>query len=181
MKLIIGLGNPGKKYEKTRHNIGFLVLDELHEQLEKYTVNEWTLSKKFNALVSGCTMGSEKVILAKPMTYMNASGQAVQLLGHFYKATLDDLIVVHDDKDLPLGEIRIQRDRGSAGHNGIKSIIDCLKSQNFVRVRIGIAAENEKKMTDVPKFVLGKFGLTERGKVKEIIRQSVEEIRKLIG
>ncbi len=181
MKLIIGLGNPGKKYEKTRHNIGFMVLDELHTELEKHGINEWSLSKKFNAVVAGCTIGDQKIILAKPMTYMNASGHAVQVIGQFYKATLNDLIVVHDDKDLKLGDIKVQRDRGHAGHNGIKSIIECLKSQNFTRVRVGIAPENEKKMSDVPKFVLGKFGLTERGKVKETIKKATTEVLDLIS
>lgn len=180
MKLIIGLGNPGKQYIKTRHNIGFMVLDALHKNLqESCDINNWELSKKFNAEISGCTIKNEKVILAKPMTFMNASGEAVQLIMHFYKMKINELIVVHDDKDLKLGEIKIQTDRGDAGHNGIKSIIEHLGTKNFTRVRIGVASENEKKMQDTSKFVLGKFGMFEKKKVEEVIKNAVEEIKKL--
>ena len=111
MKLIVGLGNPGKKYARTRHNIGFMTVDALHEALKEYGSNNWELSKKFNAAVSGCTVHNEKIVLAKPMTFMNDSGQAVQLLMRYYKIPARDLIVTHDDKDLPLGTIKAQTDR----------------------------------------------------------------------
>ncbi len=179
MKLIVGLGNPGKTYTKTRHNVGFMVLDALQKKLtiEKIT---WDLSKKFNAEICELNLNNQKIILAKPMTFMNTSGEAVQLITHFYKLTVLDLVIVHDDKDLKLGDIRVQTDRSSAGHNGVQSIIDHLGTQNFTRVRVGVASENEKKMQNTAKFVLEKFGLLERKKVEEVVNKSVEEIEKLI-
>lgn len=176
MKLIVGLGNPGKNYTKTRHNVGFMILDALRNSLDS---SEWSLSKKFNAETSGCTVSNEKIILSKPMTFMNASGQSVQMIAHFYKITPKDIIVVHDDKDLKLGDIRVQEDRSHAGHNGIKSIIEHIGTQKFTRVRVGVASENEKKMRDTAKFVLGKFGLFEKKKLEEVMNRSIEEIEKL--
>lgn len=178
MKLIIGLGNPGKKYEKTRHNAGFMALDRLHQTLKQYNISEWELSKKFNSQICGCSIKDEKVLLAKPMTFMNASGQAVQLIAQYYKIEPENITVVHDDKDIKLGEIKIQTDRGHAGHNGIRSIIDHIGSQNFTRIRIGIASDNEKKMADVPNFVLGKFGFFEKGKLETTIKKALEELLK---
>jgi len=177
MKLIVGLGNPGKQYQKTRHNIGFMVLDALQEKLGS---PDWSLSKKFNAKTSEINLKNEKIILAKPMTFMNASGQAVQMITHFYKVVPEDIIVVHDDKDLKLDDIRAQEDKSSAGHNGVQSIIDHIGTQKFTRVRIGVASENEKKMRDTAKFVLNKFGYFEKKKVEEVINKSVEEIRKIL-
>ena len=179
MKLIIGLGNPGKKYKKTRHNVGFMVLDQLHEEFGMYDISDWTLSKKFNAEIAECRVGSEKCILAKPMTFMNKSGQAIQLIANYYDISPEDIIVIHDDIDLEFEDIRIQKDRGHAGHNGIKSIINHLNDKNFYRVRIGISTE-EKEKKGVSDFVLSKFGLLERRKLKEIIQKSTEEVNKLI-
>lgn len=180
MKLMVGLGNPEKRYEKTRHNAGFMLLDTLHETLEPYQISNWKLSKKFNAQISGCTINGEKVILAKPMTYMNASGEAVQLLGHFYKISPHDLIVAHDEKDIPLGDIRIERNRSSAGHNGIKSIISHIGSQDFTRIRIGIKSKNEKKMQDTAKFVLSKFGLFEKKELHTSLERIIPDILNLL-
>lgn len=179
MKLIVGLGNPGKKYERTRHNVGFMILDELARSLEKEGISKWELSKKFNAEICGVTLNGQKLILVKPQTFMNESGVAVSLIGHFYKVTPADVIVVNDDKDLKLGDVRVQTDRSHAGHNGVRSIIEHLGTQNFLRVRVGVASDNAKKMEDTAAFVLGKFGLLERGKLKEMIAKSVEEILKL--
>lgn len=175
MKLIVGLGNPGKLYERTRHNVGFVVVDALRETLVDYGVNDWELSKKFNAKVCGVTVNNEKIVLTKPMTFMNESGQAIQLLMHFYKLAPRDLIVIHDDKDIMLGEIKLQTDRGSAGHNGVLSIIEHIGSQNFTRLRIGIGSENKKKMSDAADFVLNKFGLLERKKVEAVVERAVVE------
>lgn len=180
MKLIVGLGNPGKTYEKTRHNVGFVVLDALRNELKEYNIGNWELSKKFNAEICGCNIKGEKIILAKPMTFMNESGQTVQMIAHFYKITSENIIVVHDDKDLKLGDVRVQEDRSSAGHNGIQSIIDRIGTQKFSRVRVGVASENEKKMNDTAKFVLSKFGLFEKKKVEEAVGRSVEEIKKML-
>ncbi|MEK7623056.1 MAG: aminoacyl-tRNA hydrolase [Patescibacteria group bacterium] len=180
MKLIIGLGNPGKQYAKTRHNVGFMAIDALYESLADYNPASWELSKKFNAEVSGCTIGAEKIILAKPMTFMNDSGIAISLIAHFYKIPPRDLIVIHDDKDILLGDVKVQTNRGSAGHNGVASIIEHLGTEDFTRIRIGIKSENEKKMADTAKFVLSKFGLLERKKVEQVIMRAVEEIKRLI-
>ena len=181
MKLIIGLGNPGKKYAKTRHNVGFMIIDQWQKQLaKKNSIANWELSKKFNAEICSYTLNGKKIILAKPMTFMNDSGQAVGLLRHYYQVLPKNLIVVHDDKDLQLGAIKVQTDRGHAGHNGVYSIIEHIGNQNFTRVRVGIASENQKKMADVAKFVLGNFSLLERKKAREIIERGIEEIVKLL-
>ena len=180
MKLIIGLGNPGKAYSKTRHNVGFMVLDALILGLTDHPAPRWELSKKFNAEIAGTNIGNEKIILAKPMTFMNDSGISVGLIAHFYKIPPRDLIVIHDDKDIALGEIKIQTNRGAAGHNGVSSIAEHIGTQDFTRVRIGIRADNAKKMIDVSKFVLKKFGLLERKKIGESIEKTVEEVKKLI-
>lgn len=178
MKLIVGLGNPGKKYEKTRHNVGFMVLDRLHELLQQEGISSWELSKKFNAEIAGLTKQSKKIILAKPMTYMNHSGESVGLLAHYYKIVPEDIVVVHDDKDLPLGTIKVHTNRGDGGHNGIKSIVAHIGTKEFGRIRVGVASANERKMADTAKFVLGKFGLLEKKRVEEIVHESAEHILK---
>lgn len=180
MKLIIGLGNPGKTYTRTRHNFGFIVLDALYEKLKEEGISRWELSKKFNAEICGLNINNEKIILVKPMTFMNESGQAVGLLANFYKMTERDLIVIHDDKDLKLGEIKIQTNKSSAGHNGVQSIIDHIKTQNFTRVRLGVAPEKENRIGDTANFVLNKFGFFEKKKVDEVVEKSVEEIISLL-
>jgi PTH1 family peptidyl-tRNA hydrolase len=180
MKLVVGLGNPGKKYEKTRHNIGFMAIDALHAQLEEHNVSEWSLSKKFNAEVSGCTINNEKIILAKPMTFMNDSGHAVALIVQFYKMHPSEIIILHDDKDLPLGAIRSHEDRGHAGHNGVKSIIECMGTQDFRRIRIGIANEKKQAKKDTAEFVLGKFSILERSLLKKCISEAADTALKLI-
>lgn len=179
MKLIVGLGNPGKKYEKTRHNIGFMALDQLHKKLKNQHINAWELSSKFNAYIAGCSINGEKIVLAKPTTYMNRSGDAVALIGHFYKIPARDIIVVHDDKDIPLGEIKTQEDRGHAGHNGVRSLIEVLGTKEFTRVRLGIA--DPKKMKDVGVFVLKKFGIFEKKKVESMLDHSTDMLLQLIG
>jgi len=180
MKLIVGLGNPGKKYEKTRHNVGFMLLDALHEKLKSYNINEWELSKKFNAQIAGCTINGQKIILAKPMTFMNRSGETVGLIGNYYKLTHENLLIIHDDKDIVLGQIKVHTDRGAAGHNGITSIIDHIGTKDFQRIRVGIKSENEKKMADVAKFVLGKFNRAEKKTLQLVINGTVDEILKMV-
>lgn len=176
MKLIVGLGNPGKEYEKTRHNVGWMVLDLLAKKLD---ANDWQNSKKANALFLKTTTNGKQVELLKPLTFMNNSGQstAYAVKNHTLNPETD-LIVVHDDKDIPLGEIKVQTNRSSAGHNGIKSIIDHLKTQNFVRVRVGVAPKN--KIEDTAKFVLKKFGLLEKSKLNESLTKATDAIIKLI-
>ncbi|MBT3419034.1 MAG: aminoacyl-tRNA hydrolase [Candidatus Magasanikbacteria bacterium] len=181
MKLIVGLGNPGTKYVRTRHNIGFMALDRLCEEWSKTnTLSSWSLSRKFNAETCGGTINGVKVLLLKPTTYMNASGQAVQLAAHFYKIPPRDIIVVHDDKDILLGTLKVQFERGHGGHNGIRSIIDHLHSKSFHRIRLGIASTNPRKMQNTASFVLRPFGLLERKHVRLLIEKAEEEITRLI-
>lgn len=153
MKLIVGLGNPGLKYQKTWHNLGFILTDGLKK---KHDFSDFKKSEKFKAVIAEGKIGKEKIILAKPLTFMNSSGQAVQLLVNFYKLKPEDVWVAHDEIDLPLGKIRISQNASAAGHNGIKSIIDSLNSKNFIRLRIGIKAEDIGK-TPINKYVLQKI------------------------
>ncbi|MEK7643896.1 MAG: aminoacyl-tRNA hydrolase [Patescibacteria group bacterium] len=181
MKLIIGLGNPGKKYEKTRHNAGFMAVDGLWRKLkETNAVADWELSKKFNAEIAEAQVGMEKIILVKPMTFMNDSGQTAQMIRSYYQIEMTDLLVVHDDKDLPLGVIKTQTDRGHAGHNGVRSIVDLSGTQNFSRVRVGIAPSNPEKMADVSAFVLHKFGLFEKKDLQKALAEAVAQMIKFI-
>lgn len=162
MKLIVGLGNPGKQYEKTRHNAGFLALDRFHKLASAFDISTWELSKKFNGYIAGGVVHDQKFILLKPTTFMNDSGQSLFLVASFYKIPAQDIILVHDDIDIPLGEIKVQTNRGHAGHNGVRSVIDTVGTKEFTRVRIGIRPKNEKQMADRPAFVLQKFGVLER-------------------
>ena len=180
MKLIVGLGNPGKQYEKTRHNVGFATLDNLHDELKSHGAGPWELSRKFNAEICGTNYEGERLILVKPMTFMNESGLSVHLLAHYYKILPADIIIVHDDKDLNLGIVKTQFDRGHAGHNGIRSIIEHLNSQKFHRIRIGIANDNPKKMENTADFVLGKFSLFERGTIRIAMTEATKETLALI-
>ncbi len=181
MKLVVGLGNPGKNYVKTRHNIGFTVLDALHKKLENDGISNWELSKKFNAKVADIKIKDEKIILAKPMTFMNGSGQTVQLIAHYYKIGVENIVIIHDDKDIKLGEMKVQNERSSAGHNGVQSIIDHLNTNNFTRMRIGVASESERKMNNTAKFVLNRFNLLEKNKVKKIINEATNKIIEIVS
>lgn len=146
MKLIVGLGNPGRKYNKTRHNIGFHILDE-------YISNKkWT--KKFNSLCFEKLIDNNKVIFLKPQTFMNLSGNAVKLVVDYYKINLDNILVIHDDLDLEFGKIKLKYDSNSGGHNGVESIIKNLGSKKFNRLKIGI---NTQYNIDAANFVLSNF------------------------
>ena len=133
MRIIIGLGNPGKDYEKTRHNAGFRVIDLL---CEKYEIQ--TARMKFHSMIGEGKIAGEKVLLVKPTTYMNNSGEALGPMLSYYKMNTEDLTVIHDDMDIPAGTVRIRKKGGSGGHNGLKSIIAHVGSEDFARVRIGI-------------------------------------------
>lgn len=172
MFLIIGLGNPGKEYEKTRHNVGFAVLNKLIADLE---LGDWTESKKFHAEIAEGKIGQKKILLLKPQTFMNNSGQAAAAAAKFYKIKSTDIWVIHDDLDLPLGKIKIQRDRSSAGHNGVQSIIDALGTQDFVRWRVGIAPIRQTKKSGAD-FVLSKFSLAETEVIKKAISTAAKTI-----
>src|SRR5690606_6213301 len=133
MKFFVGLGNPGIKYEGTRHNIGFTVIDRLAEKLSIQIDKQ-----QFNADYGMDVVGDEKVILFKPLTYMNLSGEAVRSFLDYYRIDLDDMVVIYDDLDLPLGKLRLRQKGSAGGHNGVKSIIDHVGSGEFKRIRFGI-------------------------------------------
>jgi len=178
MQLIVGLGNPGKQYEKTRHNIGFIVIDKISQELQSST---FKMQEKFKAKISEINKNEKKTIFAKPQTFMNNSGESVRALIDFYKINpKTDLIVIHDDKDIPLGTIKVQKNKSAAGHNGIKSIITHLNTQNFTRVRFGVAPEDPRRIGDTAQFVLKKFGFFEKKKIQMGIKKAVEEILKII-
>ena len=160
MKVVIGLGNPGKKYEKTRHNIGFIAVDNLRKKMNISDERE-----KFQALVSEKNIDGEKVIFLKPQTFMNLSGNSVIEIVNFYK--LDpkkDIIVIYDDMDLSFGDIRIREKGSSGGHNGIKSIISHI-GEEFIRIKCGIGAKEK----DAVEHVLGEFNQTEQKDLDEIL------------
>lgn len=164
MYAIIGLGNPDKKYEKTRHNVGFDVIDELAEQM-----GIEVKTKRHKALCGIGTIGSEKVVLVKPQTYMNLSGESVRAVMDFYKLDAkSDIIVVSDDISLPVGKIRIRTKGSAGGHNGLKSIISHAGTYGFTRIRVGVGA-NEG---DLVKHVLGKFSKQDRVFVDDAIRDA---------
>ncbi len=149
MKVVIGLGNPGKQYEKTRHNVGFLILDEVAKRL-----NIQVNTRKFKALIGEGFVNMEKVIFVKPQTYMNLSGEAVLEILNYYNLDESDLFVITDDLDLELGKLRL-RDKGSSGgQKGVQNIIDRLGTQNFLRLKVGIG---NNKMIETKDYVLGKL------------------------
>jgi PTH1 family peptidyl-tRNA hydrolase len=169
MRIIVGLGNPEEKYIKTRHNAGFMAVDALAEKLGL----SWGKNKKFFAE----TASGNDFILVKPQTFMNNSGQAVQAILKYYKITPspETLIVIHDDIDIMLGKYKISVDSRAAGHNGVQSIIDYLKTKNFRRIRIGIRPI-EKSCVPTDKFVLEKFKNKELNIIDKVIREIVEKI-----
>lgn len=171
MIIIVGLGNPGKKYKNTRHNVGFQVIDEFAKE---NNFPEFKLSKKFNALVSE----KGNIILVKPQTFMNKSGKAVKAL--LKNTTRTALVVIHDDIDLPLGKIRISKNRGSAGHKGVESIIKEIGFKNFTRFRIGISPKTGKPK-NVERYVLQKLNKEEEKVIREVIQETTTEIKKKLS
>ncbi len=165
MKLIVGLGNPGKEYANTRHNIGFMVLDAY--------LGEVKWSSKFNGLYYQTTVGGEKYIFLKPQSYMNLSGGVVKKYADYFKITFEDILIIQDDLDLELGKLRIKINSSSGGHNGIKDIIACLKTDAFARIKIGVS--NNKNM-DTKDYVLGAFSKNDL----DLIRQNFSTINKII-
>jgi PTH1 family peptidyl-tRNA hydrolase len=172
MKLIVGLGNPGKEYVHTRHNIGFLVINALST---KFHGGDWKTNKNLKSVVTDIEINEEKIILAKPVTFMNESGQAVGALQRFYKIDHKDIILIHDDIDLQFGKLRVRVGGSSGGHNGIKSIQQHT-GQEATRFRIGVA--NDELRTHIPsvKFVLQKFNKDEQAKLPALIDESVNEL-----
>ncbi|MCX6762084.1 MAG: aminoacyl-tRNA hydrolase [Candidatus Moranbacteria bacterium] len=181
MKLIIGLGNPGQKYESTRHNLGFIFLDKLQGI---WSLPEFKLEKKFTAQISHGELNNQKIILAKPQNFMNLSGEAVQKILAFYKLDAKDLLIIHDDIDIVCGKYKLATDSTSAGHNGVQNIIDTLGTKKFARLRIGIKNELTDSTTtqlEVSDFVLGKLSPEELEKIAAIEKGIIEEIEKIIA
>ncbi len=205
MKLIVGLGNIGEKHQKNRHNLGFMVVDQFFRNFEPVEKTNWDGGEKFKSTIARIewnrhsssprkTSGQagqaqeiiEKIILCRPKTFMNNSGLAVSLLTTYYKLQPDDIWVVHDDIDLPLGSVRIRFGGSAAGHRGIESIIKELETEKFWRFRLGIShpgrsskfkVQSSKLLfRDVDEFVLGDFTGSEKGKVKDLIKHAAKAI-----
>jgi len=172
MKVIVGLGNPGKEYKDTRHNIGFMVLEEL---ASRHSVEKQ--ESRFDALIGHIRIAGEKVLLVKPLTYMNLSGKAVQPLMHWYKLELNDLMVVYDDMDLPMGTLRIRKKGGNGGHNGIASISERLGSKDFARSRVGIGRPQSGEAVN---WVLGKFTADEKEQMDIVVKNAADALEKWV-
>lgn len=173
MKLIVGLGNPGKKYAETRHNVGFTAIKRLADKFDIRNVD-----KDCEALIAKGKIQEKKVILAQPLTYMNKSGRAVAKLVDKYNISLEDLVVIYDDLDLPTGKLRVKAKGSSGGHNGIQSIMENLNSEEINRIRIGIGRPLDLPVTE---YVLREFSSDQQKRVEEtfeIIDQVVIEIIK---
>ncbi|MDQ7837867.1 MAG: aminoacyl-tRNA hydrolase [Thermodesulfobacteriota bacterium] len=185
MRCIVGLGNPGIKYAETRHNIGFILIDHLAGIFQISLA-----AKKWDSLIGKGYIGERQVLLAKPLTYMNRSGLAVAQILNFHKIPPPDLLVVHDDMDIPLGRIKIVRSGGSGGHNGVDSIIETLGTREFPRLKIGIGRPLPQQKPE--HYVLEPFSFEEIALLKEtlkkaakaseaIVRQGIEEAMNLFN
>lgn len=170
MKIIVALGNPGEKYENTRHNVGFLLADSL--------ANRWggsfSFESKFKAEFAKCSFGSEQILVLKPQTYMNLSGECLRLVLNFYKLTQSDFIVVYDDIATNLGGIRFRPNGSDGGHNGIKSIINAVSGKNFDRLKIGIGPQPAFLSSEA--YVLQNFPADEKEILSEVIEKSINAL-----
>lgn len=162
--LIVGLGNPGKEYDLTRHNVGFMAIDDFAESND---FSPWQDDKKFKGFVCEKTLGSTRVILLKPNTFMNLSGESAQALANYYRIDVPRIVAVHDELSIPFGQIRTRIGGQAAGHNGVKSLIQHL-GKDFGRVRIGIQNDTTSTKTDTSSFVLGKFSKIEQSYLADI-------------
>ncbi len=173
MHLIVGLGNPGRQYYYTRHNIGFRVIDRLSE-IYGIPLNK----EKFNAVYGKGFIREIPVILAKPMAYMNISGPPTRQIAGYFKIDVTDVLVVHDDIDLPFGKIKIKKKGGHAGHKGVRSLIETFGSGSFSRIRIGIGRpDNREEVTD---YVLGRFDPQQQAVVEEVVSRAQEAVETII-
>ncbi len=189
MKLIVGLGNPGEKYENTRHNCGFLVVDHFLKDYKSASGVVWSSNAKLKSDIAVVDWQPkkgklEKVILAKPQTYMNNSGMAVSLLLSFYKVDSSDLWIVYDELDLPLGSMKIRLGGAAAGHHGVESIMEKIATDKFWRFRMGIGTSHDKEhaiskqtLRDAKDYVLGAFGRSDQGKIRELIKHGSDALQ----
>jgi len=179
VKLVVGLGNPEERYTGTRHNLGFEVLDEL---VKKLNLVDWTVEDKFKAEL----IKTPELILVKPKTFVNLSGMAVKSLTTYYKIASEDVVIIHDELDLPLGKIKVRLGGAAAGHHGVESIIKELGTDQFIRVRLGIgnlktqSAEHRKGHVSAEKFVLEPFLHQEKSTVKHMIKQAIKALEILL-
>lgn len=174
MKLIVGLGNPGSKYAHTRHNLGFRIVDSLAQALDA----RWTTKSQLHADIAEGRIGREKIVMAKPTTFMNLSGDAVGALRGMYKVSIEDIWIIHDDIDLALGKVKVQRGRSSAGHNGVEHIIQILKSKDVLRFRLGIDARGgNRKNAPTDAYVMAKFSKEDEATLSALI----PSMSKLVG
>lgn len=170
MKLICGLGNPGREYERHRHNIGFMVVDALLSRVRAELNQE-----KFQARVGQGTLGGEKVLFLEPQTYMNLSGRSLAEAARFYKIAVEDILVIHDELDLPFGRLQLKAGGGSGGHNGLKSSVSSLGADSFIRLRFGIGKPQGPNAKDrVAGYVLSNFDDGERRQLDELISQAAD-------
>lgn len=168
MKLIVGLGNPGKEYENTRHNIGFMTVDKIIYE------KNLTEKEKFNGKYYEYNVNNEKIVILKPQNYINLSGQVISKFVNYFKIDINDILIIHDDLDLPVGKIKLRMSGGSGGHNGLKDIENCLKTKNYKRIKVGIS---NNKNIDTKDYVLGKFNSED----KKIIDNSINIISNIIN
>lgn len=169
--LFVGLGNPGEEYAKTRHNVGFIALDEF---ARKNSYDPWVLKKDLQCYYASATLDDTRVILCKPTTFMNLSGEAVQAIANFYKVQPVSVVVVHDELDVNFGQIRLRRGGSAAGHNGIKSVTKLLGDENYGRVRVGIGPKVPEQI-DAADFVLQDFNKAEQADMS-LLTQEVSAI-----
>lgn len=173
MYIIAGLGNPTKEYEKTRHNVGFEVIDVLADMLFTTVVE-----KKFKAYYGKGAIGGQKVLLLKPQTFMNLSGESVRAAADFYKVDPEHIIIVYDDISLDVGQLRVRKKGSAGGHNGIKNIIAHLGTQEFPRVRVGVGGKPNKM--DLADYVLSRFSKEDRGLMEDAFKEAARAVEVLI-
>ena len=174
MKVIVGLGNPGREYAQTKHNVGFMFVDALANHLG---VTEWR--EKFDALVAETRIGTEKVLLVKPQTYMNSSGESIRAAADYYKVDPEDILIVYDDISLAPGQLRIRAKGSAGGHNGIKSIIAHLGTQEFPRVKVGVG-EKPARM-DLADYVLGHFSKEEQATMDDAVKEAADAVCEIVN
>ena len=173
MKIVAGLGNPGAQYENTPHSVGFETVDRIVAAAGA----EWEAKRAFRCLMARCTLGGQQVILVKPQTFMNLSGESVAPVVKYHNATAADLLVVHDDIDLPLGRMRIRKGGSCGGHNGVRNVIERLGTQDFVRLKLGVG----KDRSDVVGFVLGKFSPDARKVMDAVVAEAVKAVAAVVA
>ncbi|KKT82339.1 MAG: aminoacyl-tRNA hydrolase [Candidatus Yanofskybacteria bacterium RIFCSPHIGHO2_02_FULL_44_12b] len=187
MKLIIGIGNPDKEYQNTRHNVGFMLLDYM---TKKSDLGDFKLDKKSDSLIVKGRLGKSSVVLAKPQNYVNKSGEAVSKLIKNLKLKIENLAVIHDDLDIPFGNTKLSLGKNSGGHKGVESIMRAVKTKDFYRLRIGTAKraldnardQSDKKRDEfVRNFVLSKFSPSEQDELKKIFKEGYEKLLGIIN